>query len=597
MASIPIAEHENDFAYGSLVAVSSSIVVAMGIGLQKTAHRRMLKKPEEEREAVVYQPVWVLGLLLMLCGEVGNLLSYGDRLTPTSAIVSIGCLGVVANLVIATTLFKEELSLYDIVGLVFSVAGVIFVIFFAPNNPEQLSSERLNKLLIGWGAITIYIVYGLLIVLLLFVVKKKGHTTVLYYTLLSSLIGSFTVMASKPVATFIILGIEGAASDHLYTELKVSFSSEAECEASNGFGVGTQWRAVTGGDMLLLNATHGCYYEGLGQFDQPAFWCSLVVLVVTAILQLKYLNDALSLFSISSVIPIQYVFFTTFSCVGAIVVYQEYSMLTYEGCTQWWTLHLFLDGIFGTFLGVYFITTRKVTIDMDDPESIRTALLELQEAGAVAGGITMSVDAQIGVLEPLLKPEVASPEVVEIVFGGKPPPLSSPPPAHGANPPLLKPSMERGGSALIGLSRGSSRNFMGSGSGSTLRQSQGSQGSQRSASNLSHGGLGGIASAASSTRESRESAASEAPLRASRASFAERAEDVAESFGETVKSILPKGFDSVTPNRASRASNAISFFGALSGGQQAMFMYDPADKRTRDEQAAMRAAADRKSVV
>lgn len=184
---------------------------------------------------------------------------------------------------------------------------------------------------------------------------------------------------------------------------------------------------------------------------------------------------------------------------------------------------------------------RQVTIDMDDPESIRTALLELQEAGAVAGGITMSVDAQIGVLEPLLKPEVASPEVVEIVFGGKPPPLSSPPPAHGANPPLLKPSMERGGSALIGLSRGSSRNFMGSGSGSTLRQSQGSQGSQRSASNLSHGGLGGIASAASSTRESRESAASEAPLRASRASFAERAEDVAESFGETVKSILPKG--------------------------------------------------------
>lgn len=117
---------------------------------------------------------------------------------------------------------------YDIVGLVFSVAGVIFVIFFAPNNPEQLSSERLNKLLIGWGAITIYIVYGLLIVLLLFVVKKKGHTTVLYYTLLSSLIGSFTVMASKPVATFIILGIEGAASDHLYTELKVA-RAEPDC--------------------------------------------------------------------------------------------------------------------------------------------------------------------------------------------------------------------------------------------------------------------------------------------------------------------------------------------------------------------------------
>ena len=51
-----------------------------------------------------------------------------------------------------------------------------------------------------------------------------------------------------------------------------------------------------------------------------------VVLIVTAIMQVKYLNDALGLFSNSEVIPVHYVCFTLLSITGATVLYQEFSL-------------------------------------------------------------------------------------------------------------------------------------------------------------------------------------------------------------------------------------------------------------------------------
>ena len=81
---------------------------------------------------------------------------------------------------------------------------------------------------------------------------------------------------------------------------------------SDGFGLGAVWRLADPADLAAVrayNATeidgYACYFTGVGQMDRASFWIFLFILIVTAVAQLKYLNDALSLFSISSVIPIQ----------------------------------------------------------------------------------------------------------------------------------------------------------------------------------------------------------------------------------------------------------------------------------------------------
>lgn len=618
--ALPPVTTDSGVAYGAILSVCCDVIIAIGLGLQKTGHMRVMKQPEEERKTVFFQPVWVLGLVCMISGEVGNLLAYGDPLTPTAVVTSVGCIGVVANLVIATMFLKEPFRSRDVLGAAFVVLGVILVTIFAPNNAEPLTGEQLNSYLVQWGAIAIYIVYGFAIAYLYFAVKKIGHTHVVWYLLLSSLIGAFTVMSSKPVATFLMLSIEGLSTGHFDDMLEPSITSAAACAAENadgtgGFGLGTEWLPLAGSDArVLVNSTHGCYFEGLGQLDQPTFWVAIVILIVTAISQVKYLNDAMTLFSNSEVIPVHYTLFTLSSMTGSIIMYQEWDVRVVDGCTQWWTLHLFVDGIASTFLGVYFITTRRVVIDPDNPESITEALVQLQTESSTLFERPEQDDPKVDGVQLVLGTHHPPPPANTLSMVGAEPrtPSAAAATSGGASTPWSKESSEGvqspaqspappkpagSDTSLMGLTRQATRDIvMGERSGSALRASQCSQGSQSSAGQGSATGLlapaGGeaAASAASSTRQSTASQEDAPRGRASRVSFAD------DPFG-AVTALLPRGFDARAPDRSSRASNVISFLGALSGGQQAMFLYDAEDKRTQDAAVAARRAAARASAA
>ena len=52
--------------------------------------------------------------------------------------------------------------------------------------------------------------------------------------------------------------------------------------------------------------------------------------------QVKFLNDALALFSISEVMPVHYLFFTCASVIGSMVMFQEWEMTRDEyGVIRW----------------------------------------------------------------------------------------------------------------------------------------------------------------------------------------------------------------------------------------------------------------------
>ena len=85
-------------------------------------HKR-LARLEEKKGSLLHQPVWLLGLVLMISGEIGNLAAYGDRGTPTAVITAVGCIGVVANLLIATLFLKEPFRVRDLMGGTMVVGG------------------------------------------------------------------------------------------------------------------------------------------------------------------------------------------------------------------------------------------------------------------------------------------------------------------------------------------------------------------------------------------------------------------------------------------------------------------------------------------
>lgn len=74
-------------------------------------------------------------------------------------------------------------------------------------------------------------------------------------------------------------------------------------------------------------------------------------------MQIRYINRALQRFDSTQVIPTQFVLFTLSVIIGSAVLYRDFQSMTAERAAK------FVGGCFMTFLGVYFITSGRVSSD------------------------------------------------------------------------------------------------------------------------------------------------------------------------------------------------------------------------------------------
>ena len=100
----------------------------------------------------------------------------------------------------------------------------------------------------------------------------------------------------------------------------------------------------------------------LRAFATPITYPLLVVLVVTAVLQIKYVNRALARFDSTQVIPVQFVMFTLSVIIGSAILYRDFEQAT------WQMLAKFVGGCLLTFFGVFLITSGRPGADEDSDE-------------------------------------------------------------------------------------------------------------------------------------------------------------------------------------------------------------------------------------
>ena len=103
----------------------------------------------------------------------------------------------------------------------------------------------------------------------------------------------------------------------------------------------------------------------------PVTYLLVFVLVVTAFLQIRYVNRALQRFDSTQVIPTQFVLFTLSVIIGSAVLYRDFESADAERFGK------FIGGCILTFLGVYLITSARANggdgqrdMDMDDEQGI-----------------------------------------------------------------------------------------------------------------------------------------------------------------------------------------------------------------------------------
>ena len=213
------------FAWGIFLSLFGDVIISIGLALQKVAHKgltltltltltlplplpltrwRTTASPTQLREArdassqgslsdassdklrgeepkpsFVKMPVWWAGILATVGGEVCNFVAYGDTNTPASVVTAVGCVGVIANAIIATFFLGEVFRRRDGLGIALVLAGVSLIVCFAPQQTRALSAPVMAEYLRAPGAITYLALLLLAITALAFLCPRVGHRHVL----------------------------------------------------------------------------------------------------------------------------------------------------------------------------------------------------------------------------------------------------------------------------------------------------------------------------------------------------------------------------------------------------------------------------------
>ncbi|KAK5629775.1 hypothetical protein RRF57_005490 [Xylaria bambusicola] len=252
--------------------------------------------PKKFASSYLKSPSWWLGQVLVTVGEIGNFLAYG--FAPASIVSTLGVVALISNCIIAPIFFGEVFRKRDFWGVVIAVGGAVTVVLSAKGEETKLDPHDV------WNAITttafeIYMgVTIFLIIVLMWASPRYGNRTILIDLGLVGLFGGYTVLTTKGVSSM--------------------FSSSF-----------------------------------LKMFATPVSYGLAIILVGTALMQVRYLNKALQRFDSTQVIPIQFVLFTLSVIIGSAVLYRDFERTTLEQAIK------FVSGCLLTFFGVFLISSGR----------------------------------------------------------------------------------------------------------------------------------------------------------------------------------------------------------------------------------------------
>lgn len=240
--------------------------------------------------------IWWSGFILMNIGETGNFISYA--FAPASVVAPLGTFALIANCIFAPLILKERFRVHDLAGILCAMIGAITVVLSTPSpdeSPPPLTPDALIAA-ISQRSFVVFTIICLVGAVILAGLSEGGfgRRIVVVDVGLCAIFGGFTVLATKAIST-------------LLTE---------------------EWGKI---------------------FAEWITYPVLAVLIITGILQIRFLNRALKRFDSKIVIPTQFVLFTLSAVIGSAVLYKDFQRATFHQMVT------FTYGCGATFAGVFII--------------------------------------------------------------------------------------------------------------------------------------------------------------------------------------------------------------------------------------------------
>ncbi|KAF5471143.1 hypothetical protein F2P56_011606 [Juglans regia] len=230
----------------------------------------IIKKKGVGGYSYLLEPLWWLGMITMIVGEVANFVAYA--FAPAVLVTPLGALSIIVSAILAHFILKERLHQLGILGCVMCIAGSVVIVIHAPQEHPITSVQEI------WSMATqpAFLLYMASVTVLVFILvfhfaPRCGHTNVLIFTGICSLMGSLSVMSVKALGT----------------SIKLTF-------------------------------------EGKNQLFYPETWFFMLVVATCVITQMNYLNKALDTFNTAIVSPIYYVMFTTLTILASVIMFKDW---------------------------------------------------------------------------------------------------------------------------------------------------------------------------------------------------------------------------------------------------------------------------------
>ena len=278
----------------------------------KHAHNVTQDQEKSTSQNFMQMPWWWAGILFIVGGEVGNLIAYGYA--PAAIVTPIGSVGVVTNVLLTTFVLKEPITKRILFGAACVIVGIIIVVVYAPLTVVTITPDNIwPSVLYTWHFLA-YLLWILVMILILYPTSLRyGKKYVWVYVGLCAVIASLNVVTAKIFSTFVKNTVE-----------------------------------------------HG--WE-VGGFLGPWPYGVLIVMIVSCVIAMGYVNKAMITFGNSQVVPVYFALFTVSGVGSAAWVFYEFNCFDNQKQGV-----LFFVGIFIAISGVFLVSIGAKKINPQEQE-------------------------------------------------------------------------------------------------------------------------------------------------------------------------------------------------------------------------------------
>ncbi|KAL7627096.1 hypothetical protein AAE478_003872 [Parahypoxylon ruwenzoriense] len=251
-------------------------------------------------------PTWWAGLITMVIGEICNFAAYA--FAPAILVTPLGALSVLIGAVLGSYFLKEELGTLGKLGCAICLLGAVVIVLHAPPDEDIQTIDQILDYAIRPGFLLYCTVVSIFAAVMIYKIAPiHGKKNPLIYLSICSTVGSVSVMSVK------------------------------------AFGI-------------ALKLT----FAGNNQFTHASTYVFMILTAVCILVQMNYLNKALSQFSTQIVNPLYYVTFTTATLCASFILFSGFNTTDVVN-----TISL-LCGFLVTFTGVYLLNLSR-----RDPDGTR----------------------------------------------------------------------------------------------------------------------------------------------------------------------------------------------------------------------------------